>query len=127
MSKNLNYVFIGSLVNHQTNSDKIWTVIELVPPVGYYGQGTYVTCWGRRGSKYQTKVVKATTYQIRDMYNAKIDKGYGRVNRDKLDEIYPNFEKDLETTAFWTVLTKAGDLGEKAFDYVKEKTDIMNE
>lgn len=127
MSKNLNYIFIGQYLNTKTNSDKIWIVIELVPPATYYGEGSYITAWGRRGSKYQTKVVKATTYGIRDLYQAKVDKGYKSVMKSRLDEIYPNFEKDLETTAFWTVLTKASDLGEKAFDYVMDKTDIMKE
>lgn len=127
MSKNLNYLFIGSFVDPKVNSDKLWIVIELMPPSSQNNWvGSYVTAWGRRGSKYQTKVVKSTI-GCRDLINSKIDKGYLKVKRDKLDEIYPNFEKDLETTAFWTVLTKSDDLGAKAFDYVKDKTDIMNE
>lgn len=125
MSKNLNYVFIGHYSNETENSDKLWIVIELVPPIGYEF-GSYITAWGRRGSKYQTKVVKSGCC-CRDLINAKLDKGYKKVNKQRLDNVYPNFEKDLETTAFWTVLTKSDDLGAKAFDYVKDKTDIMNE
>jgi len=124
MSKSLNYVFIGQFKS--ASSDKVWGIIELVPPKYSYDSGKYISFWGRRGSKYQTKVIDGNIYEIANLYDAKLDKGYKKVNKNKLDEIYPNFEKDLETTAFWTVLTKAGDLGEKAFDYVKEKTDIMN-
>jgi predicted DNA-binding WGR domain protein len=128
MSKNLNYVFIGHYKDDKANSDKCWGIIELVPPQYSYDAGSYIVFWGRRGSKYQTKVIaKATSYVIRDLYQSKLDKGYRQVKKSKLDEIYPNFEKDLETTAFWTVLTKSDDLGAKAFDYVKDKTDIMNE
>lgn len=126
MSKNLNYVFIGFMKD--TSHDKIWGIIELVPPgPRYYDKGSYISFWGRRGSKYQTKVLTGTYRDMYDAFNKKLDKGYLEANRSHLDQIYPNFEKDLETTAFWTVLTKAGDLGEKAFDYVKDKTDIMNE
>jgi len=126
MSKNLNYVFIASYVDQKANSDKVWGIIELVPQKSSYDTGVWVTFWGRRGSKYQTKVIKGTGYWIHEACEAKLDKGYKKIRKDRLDKIYPDFEKDLEICAFWTVLTKAGDLGEKAFDYVKEKTDIMN-
>lgn len=113
----MNYIFIGWY--KKDNSDKVWGVIEL-------HKNAYVTFWGRRGKKLQTKIIKTTTifdpygtygsidpygggyhygdYVINDLIKKKEDKGYSKINKSKLDTVYPEFESDLEKTAFWAGL-----------------------
>jgi hypothetical protein len=35
------------------------------------------------------------------MFLKKQSKGYQSVEKDELDEVYPEFQHDLEKTAFW--------------------------
>ena len=38
------------------------------------------------------------------MFRKKTNKGYKEVDKDLLDEVYPEFQTDLERTAFWATL-----------------------
>jgi hypothetical protein len=38
------------------------------------------------------------------MIRQKTSKGYVGVDKDNLDRVYPEFEKDLEQTAMWSML-----------------------
>jgi hypothetical protein len=62
--------------------------------------------WGRRGRALQTKLTEPMTSD--DMYwdhfKKKLDKGYRRVDRNKLDQVYPEFQDDLEKTTMWAQL-----------------------
>jgi len=84
--------------------DKVWGVICLQEPEHSYTTGKYATFWGRRGSKLQTKIVEGTNWKLHDMFLKKLDKGYKEVNKNDLDEVYPEFEEDLQRTAVWAML-----------------------
>ena len=95
-------------------SDKVWGVICLTeridttfdPRYGYQDgtPGKYVIFWGRRGKKLQTKIFEDTNWEIYKMFRKKLNKGYQEVDKQKLDEVYPEFETDLEKTATWAIL-----------------------
>jgi len=82
-------------------SDKVWGAICLQEPENYYSSGKYVTFWGRRGTKLQTKIVEGTEFKISEMFQKKVNKGYKQVYKQDLDDVYPEFQQDLEKTAFW--------------------------
>jgi hypothetical protein len=94
----MNYEFIGWC--KEDNHDKVWGVIKLRE-----NDNTVCVFWGRRGKKLQTKVSSET---YRDMYrliDSKTRKGYQKVSKEKLNEVYPEFQTDLEQTAFWATLS----------------------
>jgi hypothetical protein len=92
----MKYTFIGWC--KEDTHDKVWGAIEL-------GTTRYVTFWGRRGKKLQTKSIIVSPYHLKKMINQKTAKGYISVDKDNLDKVYPEFEKDLEQTAMWSMLT----------------------
>ena len=97
----IDYGFIGWC--KEENHDKVWGYIELNAKSG--SKGDYVVFWGRRGKKLQTKVHQDTYHW--DMYKlsqSKERKGYVSVDEDKLNEVYPEFENDLQVTAVWALL-----------------------
>lgn len=96
----MKYEFIGWC--KEDNHDKLWGVIRLRSITDF--EVSAVIFWGRRGNKLQTKVVKTSLWDITTMINKKIDKGYNTIDYTKLDEIYPEFEKDLSKTAVWAML-----------------------
>lgn len=87
----INYKFIGWC--HEDGHDKVWGAIEL-------GNQKCVTFWGRRSKKLQTKIVN-DDWDLTKLIRSKERKGYNSVDKAKLDEVYPEFEKDLSKTAFW--------------------------
>lgn len=106
----MNYVFIGWY--NKDSSDKVWGVIELQLNV-------YLSFWGRRGKKLQTKIIKTKTHQsfindsdgdyhgdyvIDDLIKKKVNKGYSKIDKSKLNTVYPEFESDLEKTTVWAYL-----------------------
>jgi predicted DNA-binding WGR domain protein len=91
----MKFAFIGWC--KENNHDKVWGAIEL-------DTVKYVTFWGRRGKKLQTKSIIISPYHMTKMINEKTKKGYIRVDKDNLDKVYPEFEKDLEQTAMWSML-----------------------
>lgn len=90
----MDYKFIGWC--RADNHDKVWGVITL-------HSDAYVTFWGRRGSKLQTKI-SSDLYAVNDLIYKKQLKGYRSIQRDEIDKVYPEFQSDLEKTAFWAML-----------------------
>lgn len=61
----------------------------------------YATIWGRRGKVLQCKVFEGDPYKkIRE----KRLKGYKQVGLTDLSTVYPEFQQDLEKSAFWATL-----------------------
>lgn len=99
----MRYAHIGWC--HEDNHDKVWGAVCLKEPTtSYRDDGKFVTFWGRRGKKLQTKIVDGSNYEINKMFGKKLDKGYQSVDKQRLDEVYPEFEEDLEKTAVWAML-----------------------
>jgi hypothetical protein len=84
--------------------DKVWGVILLHEDTRYPFLNKYITFWGRRGAKLQTKIVEESSINIREMFRKKLNKGYQEVDKNELDRVYPDFQSDLEKTAIWATL-----------------------
>lgn len=99
----MNYKFIGWC--KEGNHDKVWGVILLETPSNRFGYSN-VKClsfWGRRGAKLQTKLVYDNS-DLAKLVDSKRNKGYQQINKNELDDVYPEFEADLEKTAMWATL-----------------------
>lgn len=95
------YTFIGWCRDEEANADKVWGIIKLN---GDRYDGNYVSFWGRRGKKLQTKLHKDQAYWEMDrLADKKANKGYASIDEDKLNTVYPEFQADLEKTAFWNM------------------------
>jgi len=90
----VNYKFIGWC--REDKHDKVWGVITL-------HSNSYVTFWGRRGSKLQTKISTDSHAVNHSIYKKKRN-GYQSIPRDEIDQVYPEFQSDLEKTALWAML-----------------------
>lgn len=53
--------------------------------------------------KLQTKL-SYDTYEMDALIRDKIKKGYNEVTEDDINDVYPEFQKDLEKTAMWSIL-----------------------
>lgn len=93
----MKYKFIGWC--KEGIHDKVWGVINL--DSDYYGH--VLTFWGRRGAKLQTKKAY-NDYTLTKLIRSKEHKGYKEIQKFELDEVYPEFESDLEKTAMWATL-----------------------
>jgi hypothetical protein len=101
----MKYKYIGWCKDETTNADKVWGAICLQEPTSSYrDDGKYVTFWGRRGKKLQTKIVEGSLWDVHKPFLKKLDKGYKEIQEHQLDEVYPEFQQDLEKTAFWAAL-----------------------
>lgn len=97
------YGFIGWC--KEDNHDKVWGYME-INPKDVSSHGTYVTFWGRRGKKLQTKLYRDAYYwDLIKLSESKTRKGYICVDENKLNEVYPEFQEDLEKTAVWALLS----------------------
>jgi len=97
-------LFVGH--NTTDNHDKIWgRVVLKKEKVSYICFNyTYLTFWGRRGHKLQTKVVVeegfaysgdgGIAYDTLTLIRSKIKKGYVEVE-DPIN-VYPDFRRDLD-------------------------------
>jgi len=100
----MKYAFIGWC--QENNSDKIWVAIDLSGgTINWAHDRPYATVWGRRGKKLQHKIVHASAYDMDRLIKTKTDKGYKKVFKKDLDQVYPEFEQDLEKTAVWAMLS----------------------
>ena len=102
----MNYFWIGHC--REGTSDKVWGLINISSGGDgvIYGTNDYVAFWGRRGKKLQTKIHTALdTYSAHKLCDKKMEKGYKHVQRRDLDQVYPEFEQDLEKTAVWAMLS----------------------
>lgn len=102
----MNFKFLGWA--REGTHDKIWGVILLEAPTIESDWPTEVKCatfWGRRGKKLQTKIT-VDDWHLHRLIQTKIGKGYQAIDQTKLDEVYPEFEHDLELTAIMAMLKK---------------------
>jgi predicted DNA-binding WGR domain protein len=99
----LKFKFIGWCKD--SSHDKVWGVIfiDQSEERTYTGERVLVF-WGRRGSKLQTKL-DYNTNKISRLIDSKRDKGYRQIDRSDLDQVYPEFQSDLEKTAVWAILS----------------------
>ena len=95
----INYKYIGWC--RVDNSYKVWACIQLSGDRWY---GKYLTVWGRRGKQLQSKIIDVSDRDIGNLIRSKDAKGYCEIPEDKLHEVYPEFEQDLERTAAWGML-----------------------
>jgi predicted DNA-binding WGR domain protein len=101
----MKYEFIGWCRDEVKNQDKVWIVIDLSEGgINWVVNRPYATVWGRRGKKLQHKIVHASAYDMHRLIDRKMDKGYKKVLKFELDNVYPEFEQDLEQTAVWALL-----------------------
>jgi hypothetical protein len=49
-------------------------------------------------------MLSASVWEAEDMFLKKENKGYVNIPKYRLDEVYPEFETDLEKTAMWALL-----------------------
>jgi predicted DNA-binding WGR domain protein len=85
--------------------DKVWGVIFLGSQEERACTGERVLIfWGRRGSKLQTKL-DHNTNKLSRLIDSKRNKGYRKIDRDKLNQVYPEFQSDLEKTAVWAIMS----------------------
>ena len=96
----MKYLHIAWCKDENSNSDKVWGVIDLTNN-GYFKNNKLVTFWGRRGAKLQTKLWEGSGWDAKELFLKKQTKGYRPVDLDELNEVYPEFQQDLEKTAFW--------------------------
>ncbi len=85
-------------------ADKVWGVImlgEVSQHKTWNQEFDYATFWGRRGAKLQTKLWKGIPWDANKLFLKKQDKGYRSIELDELNTVYPEFQQDLEKTAFW--------------------------
>lgn len=82
----------------EANADKVWGIIKIRKDEN---EDTFVTVWGRRGKKLQTKIWKGHDWDASTQAWKKLQKGYSSVE-DELSQVYPEFEEDLKKTAFWS-------------------------
>lgn len=96
----MKYHWIGHC--KEGTSDKVWGLIRLTDHNRY---NDYVAFWGRRGRALQTKIHSdIDAWDADKLCNKKEDKGYNTINTARLDEVYPEFEEDLQKTAIWAML-----------------------
>lgn len=100
----MKYVHIGWC--QEDKHDKVWGIILLAEDVPvssawHFHTNKYVTFWGRRGAKLQTKLWDGSDWDAKEMFLKKQNKGYESIEVDELNEVYPEFQQDLEKTAFW--------------------------
>jgi len=85
--------------------DKVWGIICIDSDETYYwSPGKFVTFWGRRGAKLQTKYWEGSLGEADKLARKKLDKGYDEIDQRHLDEVYPEFQTDLEKTELWAKL-----------------------
>lgn len=110
----MNCLFISW--NNDGAHDKIWGIALLGEktvdtPIGPGTECEYATFWGRRSGKLQIKRWNSTPYetymthmQAKQWFERKLLKGYQEIDKEQLDQIYPEFEQDLEKIVFWSAL-----------------------
>lgn len=83
--------------------DKVWMIVKLN---GNQHSGRFVTVWGRRGKKLQSKIQDyRESRDIDRLISSKEAKGYRRVEEQDLNSVYPEFQDDLEKTTVWALLS----------------------
>ena len=97
----LKFRFIGHCFDPKENHDKVWGVIFIEDQDAYHAK--CLTFWGRRGKKLQT-LASVDDWTLTKLIRAKESKGYTEVDYQRLNQVYPEFQTDLEKTAMWAIL-----------------------
>ena len=100
--------------------DTVWVVLDLGPSrkFAYDSYRDYVIAWGRRGGKLQSMtqlgehqpwfIYGNTRYSkfshIGRLINRKLNKEYESIDKTRLADVYPDFEKDLDKLSFWETM-----------------------
>jgi len=111
----MKYEFIGWCHDEAKNQDKVWGVILLAENItgrehwSYNIINRYLVVWGRRGKKLQTQIREESSWHIKGKIYTKSKESdekneYTMINKEKLDEVYPEFQEDLEKTTAWALL-----------------------
>lgn len=96
----MKYEFIGWC--KEGAHDKVWVCVQLD---GDRWGGSYATIWGRRGKKLQHKVIDhSNSWDMEKLINSKVKKGYKSIQKNFMDEVYPEFDEDLQKTTVWALL-----------------------
>lgn len=98
----MKYVWIGWCA--QGSSDKIWAVIQLEHTSEIWKSRKYATIWGRRGRALQSKTFEGDHWDMMNKIDGKQSKGYREIKESGLSSVYPEFQEDLEKSAFWATL-----------------------
>ena len=109
----MKYLHIGWC--KEDKHDKVWGIILLAQhpashesfhPFPSYkpAYNDYLTFWGRRGSKLQTKIWSGIEDQADELFDMKMKRGYKKIQESDLNDVYPEFQSDLEKTAIWATL-----------------------
>lgn len=97
----MQYAHIGWC--NKDNHDKVWGII-LLSAADYPKDNKYVTFWGRRGAKLQTKIWEGRDWDAAKLFDMKLSRGYTEVDLNQLNTVYPEFHQDLQKTAVWAIL-----------------------
>ena len=99
----LSFRFIGHCYDPKENHDKVWGAIDLDESTELWSwKCNVLTFWGRRGKKLSTLLV-TDAEKLRKLIQKK-ERDYTEVNENRLNEVYPEFQADLEKTAMWALL-----------------------
>jgi len=100
--------FIGW--NCEGTSDKIWGYFYRPTPAAaadrWIDKNHGWNCckfWGRRGKAMQFQQ-DVTGYELTRLVDTKVNKGYVRINQDKLFKIWPTFIQEAEAKLMWEIL-----------------------
>ena len=108
----MDYKLVHCGWKQEGTSDKVWGIINLKQTYSgsssWYGDPhryNFLIFWGRRGKKLQF-LIKEDTYvaYVSADFKKKLNKGYQEINKNRLDEVYPEFEADLDAIGFVGVL-----------------------
>ena len=97
----MDYRFIGYCNDPKENHDKVWGAVYV--DEGRLANRKVMTFWGRRGKKLQTKMT-TDSWELHKLIDSKENKGYASINENRLSEVYPEFQLDLEKTLMWSIL-----------------------
>lgn len=98
----MEFVWIGWC--REGSSDKIWAVVQLEAMSDSWQTRKYATIWGRRGKALQSKIFEGDYWSMMHKVDGKGSKGYSEISLSRLDTVYPEFQQDLEKSAFWATL-----------------------
>lgn len=95
---------------NEGKSDKVWGWFWKDPRPGQCapdsGQTVYAF-WGRRGASPSFKAHRWGTNTIKRTTDSKAQKGYVRIDEERLLDIWPDFLDTLEHRLTWCTLTDA--------------------
>lgn len=95
-------IWVGWCRDEKKNVDKVWGVITIKPEEEMHGGdlGIYVAFRGRRGKTLQTTIhTDKLEWDIKHtLVNSKKRKKYVEIDVNDLNDVYPEFEEDLDWT-----------------------------